>query len=142
MRRTLALLVLGSLACWLVLAYPAWRWGGEATLAFSAVAGLLCLVPSSATLVWAWRAQRGVPEEQLIAVLGGTAVRMGVVVAAGMAIYHGFPYFHHQSFWLWVIAFYLFTLTLEMSLLLTRHRRDAARPGDTQGRPSQDAIEK
>src|SRR5262249_27536463 len=117
----LGLLVAGSLLFWLVLAYPARLLGGDAAVVFSGVAALLCLVPTAATLAWAGRALRNAPEQQLAAVMGGTAVRLVVAGAAGMAVYHLIADFHQQSFWLWVIVFYPVTLTLEMSLLLGRH---------------------
>jgi len=118
--RSLGLLVGGSLTFWLVVAYPAWLLGGEAAVVFSAVAGLLCLVPTAATLLWCLWASREAPEQRLLAVMGGTGVRLVVVLGAGMALFHALPYFHYPTFWIWVIVFYLFTLTLEVGLILTR----------------------
>lgn len=120
MRNPTALLVAGSLGLWLVIAYPVRMCWGDAAIAYSGVALLLCLVPTAVTLLWCQRALAASPEQQLVAVMGGTVVRMAFVLAAGMAVYHGFAYFHRQSFWLWVIVFYLITLTLEMSLVLRR----------------------
>jgi hypothetical protein len=52
--------------------------------------------------------------------MGGTVVRLVVVMGGGVALYLLVPYFSHPSFWIWVIVFYLVTLTLEMSLILSR----------------------
>jgi hypothetical protein len=118
--RSLGLLVGGSLAFWLVVAYPAWLLGGSTALVFSAVAGLLCLVPTAATMLWCLRAALGAPEQQLLATMGGTVVRLVVVLGAGMALFHTLPYFHDRRFWLWVIVYYLLTLTLEVALVVAR----------------------
>ena len=119
MKRSLGLLVAGGLAFWLVVAYPAkWLWGDSAVV-FSAVAGLLCLVPAAATLVWSLRALPGAPEQQLLAVMGGTALRMVFVVGVGVVIFYSSNYFHESSFLIWIVVFYLVTLTLEMGLVLS-----------------------
>jgi hypothetical protein len=115
--KSLGLLIAATLACWLLVVIPArWLWGDSAVL-FSGTAALLCLVPSAATLLWTQWAFKGQPEQQLLAVLGGTAVRLVFVVAAGMALFHLVPAFQYQRFWLWVIAFYLVTLAAEVLLL-------------------------
>ena len=119
MIRSLGLLVGGSLAFWLLIAYPAWLLGREQAVVFSAVAGFLCLIPTVATLLWCLWTERATPEQRLLATLGGTGVRLVVVLGAGMALFHALPYFHYRTFWIWVIVFYLFTLTLEVCLLLT-----------------------
>jgi hypothetical protein len=121
MIKTLALLVGGTAALWLLAAYPAHLLGGEAGLVYSAVAALLCLVPTSLTLVWGGLALKGPPEQQLLAVLGGTVVRLLVVIGAAVALYLQLPYFHSPAFMIWVIGFYLVTLTLEVSLLVARY---------------------
>ena len=56
----------------------------------------------------------------MLAVMGGTGLRMVFVVGAGMALFYLHPDFNHAAFWIWVIVFYLFTLTLEMVILLVR----------------------
>jgi hypothetical protein len=120
--RSLGLLAGGSLAIWLLLAYPAWLLGGTPAVVFSAVAWLLCLIPTVATLLWCLRAERAAPEQRLLAALGGTGIRLVVVLGGGMALFHAFPYFHHRTFWIWVIVFYLLTLALEVGLLLLTRR--------------------
>jgi hypothetical protein len=115
-------LLLGGTACfWLVAAYPAYSLWGEEALLYSATAAVLCLLPMAGTLVWAARALRGAPEQALAAVLGGTGLRILVVMGAAVALYLTVPFFHRRSFMIWVVVFYLVTLTLEMGLLLARH---------------------
>jgi hypothetical protein len=118
--KQLGLLIIGTLVFWAVVAYPARLLGGDSALLFSATAGLLCLVPTALTLAWGLKASGGAPEAQLLAVLSGTVVRLVVVVGAGMVLFHAVPAFQHQRFWLWLLAFYLFTLALEVALI-TRH---------------------
>ena len=119
MKRSLGVLLAGSFVFWLAVAYPAkWLWGDSAVV-FSAVALLLCLVPGAATLVWSLRALPGALEQQLLAVMGGTAVRMVFVVGVGVIIFYSSNYFHQSSFLIWIVVFYLVTLTLEMCVLLS-----------------------
>lgn len=120
MSRSLSLLIGGTVVIWLVVVYPAWRLWGDSAVFLSATAALLCLIPTAATLIWAHLAFRGLPEQQLLAVLGGTGLRLVFVLAAGMGLFYTVPEFHYQRFWLWIIAFYLATLTLEMGILSSR----------------------
>jgi hypothetical protein len=125
--RTVALLLGGTVAFWLVTAYPTYLLGGEEALAYSATAAALCLLPMAGTLLWANWALRGTPEQALAAVMGGTGLRMVFVIGVAIALHQAAPYFHSRGFLLWVIVFYLMTLTLEMGLLLARHR-ETGRP--------------
>jgi hypothetical protein len=111
-------LIGGSLLAWALLAYPARHLWGDSALVYSAVAVALCLVPTAATMLWAGWALRQSPEQQLVMVLGGTGVRMGVVLGAGLVLTSFVPFFGQQSFWLWLLLFYLITLTLEMVLVV------------------------
>lgn len=121
MIKTVGLLIAGTLALWLATAYPAHLLGGQAAVVYSAVAAGLCLVPAVGTLLWCWWALRNAPEQQLLGVLGGTGVRLLVVTGSAVALYLQVPYFTATAFMIWVIVFYLATLTLEVCLLLTRH---------------------
>ncbi len=128
MIRTVGLLVGGTAGLWLAAAYPAYQLGGEEGLVQSAVAALLCLLPMMGTLVWAGRALRGGrPEQALLAVMGGTGLRLLFVIGVAVALYLAAPYFHSRGFLIWVVVFYLVTLALEMALLLARHG-EAGRP--------------
>ncbi len=123
MRRVL-LLVAGSLAFWLLTSLPFRilaedRAAGTAAVVYAGTATLLCLVPTSLTLVWGAAALRKAPEEQLVMVLGGTGVRLFGVLLGGFALFKGVPYFQaYPGFWAWLLVCYLFTLALEMALLL------------------------
>jgi hypothetical protein len=87
---------------------------------FSMVAAGLCLVPTVVTLVWASRIGNRNPENQLLMVLGGTAVRMALVLAVGLLLYYTVPSFGRMSFWIVILVFYLFTLGLEVAILVSR----------------------
>jgi hypothetical protein len=90
----------------------------DLTVLWSATAAGLCLLPSALTLVWTRRAYQGKPEQQLLAVMGGTAVRMAFVVAVGLVLFLGVREFEYQRFWVFVVIYYLFTLALEMVLIV------------------------
>ena len=120
MTRRLLLFLGGSLAFWLLLALPARHLWGDSAAVTSGVCMLLCLVPTSLTLIWASRVLDRSPDQQMVMVLGGTGIRMFVVLAAAMALTSSVPYFQdNSSFWTWLLVCYLFTLALEMVLLLT-----------------------
>lgn len=124
MKRRVAALVVGSLAFWVVVVYPA-RWlGDDLALGYSSATLALCLVPAAVTLAWACGSASRLPEQQLLLALGGTAIRMFVVLSGALLLYLSMPYFQQPGllglpgFWLWLLLFYLFTLALEMGLLL------------------------
>ncbi len=121
MIKGLAVLVGGTVAVWGLVTFPArllWPEPEGTTFLLSTAAAGLCLVPAVATLFWARRASRGQPEQVLLAVFGGTAARMGFVLAAGMALCWGAEAFQYQRFWLFVVLYYLVTLALEMTVVV------------------------
>jgi len=112
-------LVAGTVAFWALATLGARTlWPDDPTLAWSTTAASLCLVPTALTLAWTRWAYRGRPEQQLLAVFGGTAVRMVFVIAAGMILFLGVKGFEYQRFWIFVVVYYLFTLALEMVLIV------------------------
>src|SRR5262249_45866331 len=120
--RQLGILAGSSALFWILIAVPVRYFGGESAAVFSGVGVLLCLIPTSLTLFWSrWALQRS-PEQQLLMVLGGTGVRMFFVLIAGLALYSLVPYFQVPSFWVWILVAYLFTLALEVGLVLTQRR--------------------
>jgi hypothetical protein len=123
---SVATLVLGTLGLWLAAAAPARRLGGDLALLQSAVAALVCLVPAAVTLLWSGRALGGPPEQQLLAVLGGTGLRLFAVLVAGVGLFLSVPALGHAAFLIWLVVFYLITLTLEVVLLVRRHPPDGA----------------
>jgi hypothetical protein len=119
-KQRLAWFLAGALAFWAVATGVAILFWDDVAVALSAVAALLCLLPSVATLLWsAWGMEQS-PEQQLTATLGGTGVRMFFVLGVGLLLTHTVPWVavRQQSFWLWLLVFYLFYLMLEMVLLV------------------------
>jgi hypothetical protein len=124
LNRRLAFLIGGTLGLWLLAAPLAGLRWGTAALVQSAVATVVCLVPASLTFWWTgWTMDRS-PEQQLLGVLGGTLVRMGFVAGVGVLGYFSLTILREDSFWIWLIVFYLATLALEVVLL---SKRPAAR---------------
>jgi len=134
--RQLVQLLAGSFAIWLAFAIPAWLFADVAALLDTAVACGLCLLPMTATLVWCHWAMGNAPEQQLTAVLGGTGVRLVVVIAGGIALNRMVDALNRPAFLIWVVVFYLATLTLEIVLLVRRQtlhaEETATRPQQTQ----------
>lgn len=120
MIRRLLFLVGGCAAFWLLVGLPARHLGGgDASLVYLGTALLLCLAPAIVTLVWGERALQQSADKQLILVLGGTGVRMAFVLLAGWALFRYVPYYQRQSsFLIWLVVGYLFTLALDMIVLL------------------------
>lgn len=130
MTRHVGILVGVTLALWLIGVYPASLQWGEATFALSAVAALLCLAPTAASLFWGHWAQEQTPEQQLLMVLGGTGLRMVVVLGVGLTLSTQVEFFKGNNlnpFWAWVLVFYLVTLGLEVALLVVSRNQRAAR---------------
>lgn len=114
----LGVLLVGTLLFWLLVSYPAWRLLGDTHLVYSAVSLALCVVPAALTLLLDRLVVSGGPEAQLGAVVAGMIMRMAVVLGGGLALSSFLSYFQEQAFWLWVVVFYLYTLTLEMVLIV------------------------
>jgi hypothetical protein len=114
----LAWLLGSTLAAWAVAAYPAYRLGGDSALVFCTVAMAVCLLPAAATFLLARLAFQGAPEQQMLLILGGSGIRMAVVLAGVLALNFGTEYFRPMAFAVWVLVFYLWTLALEVILLL------------------------
>src|SRR5437588_221513 len=86
-------IALASAAFWLLLALPARRLGGgDAAVVYSGTALALCLVPAVVTLLWAGWALDKSPEQQLTLVLGGTGMRLFVVLGSAWALFASVPY--------------------------------------------------
>ncbi|MFL5243745.1 MAG: hypothetical protein ACJ8FY_16715 [Gemmataceae bacterium] len=140
------LLIVGSLLFWLLVAILAHQFNslslylfperaitlpegyvGNPAVVFSLSAVLICLIPTTGTLYWGMRALQGSPEQQLTLVMGGTGIRMLFVLLVGLALYKLVPYYEaNQGFWIWLLVFYLFTLALEMALLLSGRNTNKA----------------
>ena len=119
MIRRLFFLLGGAAAFCLLVGLPARHLGGgDAALVFIATALVLCLAPACVTLLWGEHALRQSADKQLVMVLGGTGVRMAFVLLAGWALYQYVPYYQQSRFLIWLAVCYLFTLALDMTLLL------------------------
>jgi len=136
--RPLGSLLLGCLVFWALatgLIYLGWDRLGlgetafprDVAVLFNTVALALCLAPMAGTLLWVSYAHRRTTDLQMMAVLGGTGLRMFVVLGAGLILTHAVPVFIEQqmTFWLWVLGVYLATLSLEI-VVLVRHQATAA----------------
>src|SRR5262249_34942064 len=72
--RRLVLLLGGTAAFWLLVAYPARILGGPQAVVYSVTAMLVCLVPATLTLILA-QGMAASPSRLLFLVLGGTGLR-------------------------------------------------------------------
>jgi hypothetical protein len=119
--RLVLFLFAGCAAFWLLTALPArMLGGGDAAVACSGTAMLLCFVPAALTLAWATWALKRDPQQQLLVVIGGGGVRMFFVLVAGLLLTQTVPFYGERSreFLFWLLAAYLFTLALEIVLML------------------------
>jgi hypothetical protein len=118
--KRLGMMLGGTIGLWFLVAVPVRAFGGSNVYIISGIAALLCLAPSMATLLWAGWAFSKSPDQQLVMVLGGTAVRLFFVLAGAVVLLNFVPFLQgKESFWLWLLFFYLTTLSLEMVLILT-----------------------
>lgn len=124
MGRLLILVALGGVF-WGLTAWPVQYFTGAAhTLVYSGTAMMLCLVPAAITLAWAQVAFRQNPEQQLMMALGGTGVRLFGVLIVALLLYRNVPLFRaEEGFLIWLVVCYLFTLAVEMLLLLKGRSR-------------------
>lgn len=113
-----------TLLLWAILLIPGWLVWGNVVWIHSVTALLLCLVPALATMTWALKAGAA-PEQQLVALLGGTGIRMVVALGAGMLLYRTMSEIFTDSFWLWVVTFYMFILAVETSLVVGRKHQSS-----------------
>jgi hypothetical protein len=118
-------LVVSELALWAVTFLPARYFGGTPAVAYSAVALALTLVPAVVVLVLAGSLDGSSPQQTTLIVFGGTGLRMVFVLGGGLLVYTQVPYFRQISFWIWLLVFYLYTLTVEVLLLRQKPVRDA-----------------
>ena len=123
MIRTLALFVVGCIAFGAILFVFAW-WAGAGHLWVNiVVAGLLCGVPGVVSLVIAELLADFRRETALLVVFGGMALRMPVALGLGWVLVAHIPKFTEDgdlAFWGWLIAYYLFTLTWEVAIVVGR----------------------
>jgi hypothetical protein len=131
-RQRLLTLIAGTVGLWVLTAIPVKHLGGgNLALVYSVTALLLCLVPGVLTLLWVgWTTSKN-PQQLVLVALGSTGVRLFGVLLVGLLLVQMVPLYTEQNgFLLWLLVFYLFTLALEMVLLLKAAPR-TARPGES-----------
>jgi len=136
--KRLMILIGATLCLWIILVIPArWAWGKE-TVSQSGLAAFICLLPTALTLIWGSSAQRQSPERQLAMVLGSTGLRMITVLGLALIAFLSIAELHSMGFWVWVLVFYLFTLALEMVLLVreARYQQSPANSTNTKAAPA------
>jgi hypothetical protein len=118
------LLIVASAIFWLLTALPARYFAGDWAVVQAGVAVLLCLVPAVATLCWSSWTFRSDPRQAALAALGSSGLRMFVVLLVALLLYTKVPPFQGEDgFLFWVAAAYLYTLAIEI-VLLVRVSRD------------------
>jgi hypothetical protein len=123
--RALLLLLTATAALWAVLALAARPFLGDDAVLCSAAAVAACLPPAALTLALSWGARGKAPSLQGALALAGSGVRtVGALGVAGL-LYLCVPSLHQPQLWGWVAVFYLFTLALEVRLLLAGLAADA-----------------
>jgi len=110
---------------WVLAGLPARHLGGgDLALIHAGTAELLCLAPAVITLVWATRLLARDPQQTPILVLGATGIRLFGVLLAALVLYLRVPPFREQAaFLFWVLGAYLYTLAVEIALLLSGQPR-------------------
>ncbi len=124
-REALPLLIGGSLAFWVLTAVPAAQLWGTAMYVNSAIAAGLCLLPTVGVLLWVERSHGLSPQ---LLMLGGMGLRMTVALGAGLILYVSVPALAEQgpvAFWGWLLLYYLFSLALEVVVLVQGKPRTA-----------------
>ena len=128
MIRTVGYFLGGAVIGWLVigaLCYAKWEVAG---LYCALTTGAICIIPTSLSLMLALWSRERTASEQLSAIMGGMALRIGMVLGLGLTIFLAFPYFkeagREYAYWGSLLFFYLFTLGWE-TFLLARPKKDA-----------------
>lgn len=112
-------LITAAAAFWLAAGLPArYLGGGDEALVFSGVAVLLALVPGILVLVWVGLSSSLTPQQQTLAILGGTGVRMFAALLIAYVLHQNVDFFRRPAFLLWVGAAYMFLLAVEVVLLV------------------------
>lgn len=118
--KSLLLFVAGSLAfgaASLAAAFLMLEWE---SFVQGAVAFALVFIPAASTLAWVMYSYRSTPDMQLLASLGGSGVRMGIVLGGGMVLTSSLPDAFDRPFWAWLVLFYLVMLGFEITLVVRR----------------------
>jgi len=130
MRRVLVL-VGGTLLFWLLVGLPArWLGGGDVAVWYALTAAVVCLIPATATFIWAELTYRDNPELRGLVFMGGMVLRMFFVAIVAIVLYTRVEFFRLQDgFIFWVGVFYLFVLALETILFVAGRTSPPVAPG-------------
>jgi len=131
--RTLGIFLAGSFAGLVVLAGAFYARDGEYGALCVAVAGAVCIIPALLSLMLTLWAKGRSGADQLMSMAGGMALRMGVALVAGIAIFKAVPQFQESRerglvYWLAVLICYVGTLAWETFLTARANRTAAATP--------------
>jgi hypothetical protein len=121
--KKLGWLAAGTLLLWIILIYPGWLLFGDVVWIHSLSALAICLVPALATMAWTLKTSNA-PESQLVAVLGGSGIRMAFALGVGLLLYKTLPETFTDYFWLWIGLFYMFILAVE-TILVIKNKQDS-----------------
>src|SRR5262245_45444021 len=102
---------------WALLVYPGWLLFGNSIWVARLTALGLCLIPALASLAWTLKTSGGAPEMQLVAILGGSGIRMAIALGGGLLLHETLPEMFANGFWLWMVLFYMFILAIETVLI-------------------------
>lgn len=133
MIRRLLTLIGCCTAFWAIASLVAQRIWGAPAAAYAGIAMTLCLVPAIATLCWANWALRQTADQQFTMLLGGTGVRVFVVLIGAFILNQSVPYLQQPAtptFLMWVLMSYMVTLIAETALTLS------AQPAKTTDQPA------
>jgi hypothetical protein len=134
MIRLLGQLWTGTAVLWLLATPLAWAISPETGLLDVTVACLLCLAPMTATLLWCHYAFGSAPDQMLLAIMGGTSVRLIVVLAGSIGLFFTVESLARPEFLVWVVVFYLLTLSLEVVLVVRRQNAASGAAPATAGK--------
>ena len=113
-------------AVWLLASMLAFWIAGWRGVYGSAAAATVCGVPGLATLaLYHWSCQKRSDRWRIAGILGGTLVRMVVVMGAGAILHATLEGFDLLGFLIWLMLFYLASLTAEVLLLIRGEKSSA-----------------
>ena len=131
-RKLLAFSIL-LFALWLLAFMPAFWVAGWRGVSGSAAAAAVCGVPGLVTLVlYHWSSQKRSDRWRIAGILSGTIVRLVVVMGAGAILHATVDGFDLRGFLIWLMLFYLASLTAEV-FLLVRCEKASADPRPVSG---------
>ncbi len=113
----LVIFAVAMLGFWVVAAVAARLLWNDLQAVYAGVAVALCGLPALASLGWIAASSSQSPQNQFVAVMGGTALRLMVVSATAGLLLTQIPFFRQApGFAAWVLVAYLVTLGLEIVL--------------------------